>query len=379
MTTTRDIAAHSRTALAGMFTSFVLIGALQAMYGPAIPAVVSRFGLSAGAAGWALSAHFVGALIGVLATPALRRRMPDRVFLGGSLVVMAVGLAAFAAAPAWLLAVAAAFLAGTGWGGIDVGVNEVFTESYSHGMLNVLHALFGVGAIFGPLLVGALGAGYVWGFVLVGALSAALLLAFRGIAGGPQPAQRGGATRVASVWRMIALFMVFYVLHVGVESGVGGWETGHLVHLGWSVAAAATATSTFWLSMTLTRFAVAPLARWLSAQQIVLGGTALMLVGSIGAHWAALAPVAYVLVGVGVAPLFPTGLVWLKQVLPHVPNIIPYVIALSMLGGLAPTALGTTADVFSLDAIPTALTVLSAVCLLAAVVIAMRRPRHPDH
>lgn len=366
---------YTRAAVAGMCVSFVLIGALQAMYGPAIPAMMARFELSAAAVGTALSAHFIGALLGVLATPMLRRRMTNRSFLFLALVVMAAGSLAFAAVPAWPLAVVAAFVIGLGFGGIDVGVNELFTEAYgehSHGMLNLLHANFGVGALLGPLLVGYLGAAYPWAFVICGVLSLVLLLAVLGVGGGPHVTASGGVGRItAGCWGVATLFVVFYVFHVGTETGVGGWETGHLVHLGWATATAATATSAFWLAMTVTRFVVVPLARWLTAQQILLASCVIMLVGALGAHWSVLAPVAYLIVGIGVAPLFPTGLVWLKQMLPHLPNITAYVIAASMLGGLSATVLGAAADVFGMGSIPTVLSLIAAGCLVSALAIAV--------
>lgn len=369
---------YTRPAVAGMCVSFVLIGALQAMYGPAIPAVMARFELSAGAAGTAFSMHSIGTLLGVLATPMLRHQMTNRLFLSLSLVVIAAGSLTFAAMPAWLLAVVAAFVAGLGSGGIDVGVNELFAEAYgehSHGMLNLLHANFGVGAMLGPLLVGYLGAAYAWAFMICGVLSLVLLLPMVGVGGGRNVTESGNVGRVIARWRIVALFVIFYVFQVGIESGVGGWETGHLVHLGWSATIAAMATSAFWLAMTVTRFVVAPLARWLTAQQILLVSCVITLVGISGAHWSTVAPVAYVITGIGVAPLFPTGLVWLKQVLPHLPNITARIIAASMLGGLSSTVLGAAADLFGMDSIPTVLSLIAAGCLTSALAIAVSRKR----
>lgn len=81
-----------------------MIGALQALYGPAIPALRDEFGISPAVAGLSLSAHFVGALLGVLIYHLLRGRLNNRVLLGGSYVLMAAGAAAFAFSPSWALA-----------------------------------------------------------------------------------------------------------------------------------------------------------------------------------------------------------------------------------------------------------------------------------
>lgn len=45
-----------------------------------------------------------------------------------------------------------------------------------------------------------------------------------------------------------------------VEAGVGGWEPTHLETVGYGAGVAATATSVYWLMMTVGRFLVAPLA-----------------------------------------------------------------------------------------------------------------------
>ena len=80
--------------------AFVVIGVQQALYGPAIPALRTAHDISAGAAGAALSVHFLGAVLGVLALPLIRRRgIADGVFLAASLTLIAAGCAGFLLAP----------------------------------------------------------------------------------------------------------------------------------------------------------------------------------------------------------------------------------------------------------------------------------------
>lgn len=133
--------------------AFVVIGALQALYGPAIPALRDEFGISPAVAGLSLSAHFVGALLGVLIYHLLRGRLNNRVLLGGSYVLMAAGAAAFAFSPSWALALAGTFVIGLGFGGIDYGLNQLFAVGFGHrstAMLNLLNGHFGIGAIAAP-------------------------------------------------------------------------------------------------------------------------------------------------------------------------------------------------------------------------------------
>src|SRR4051812_25874728 len=89
----------SPAAVVASCVGFVLIGALQALYGPAIPAFREEFGLSPSAAGLGLSAHFVGGVAGVLLFDRLFGRIGNRRILGASYLLMALGAAGFAPPP----------------------------------------------------------------------------------------------------------------------------------------------------------------------------------------------------------------------------------------------------------------------------------------
>jgi predicted MFS family arabinose efflux permease len=82
----------------------VLLGALQAYYGPSIPALRTRFGLAPSGAGLALSMFYGGAVAGVLAGGTMHRRLRNGRLLLTSFLVMATGGFGFALAGNWLLA-----------------------------------------------------------------------------------------------------------------------------------------------------------------------------------------------------------------------------------------------------------------------------------
>ncbi|MEU9001556.1 MFS transporter [Streptomyces sp. NPDC048551] len=349
--------------------AFVVIGALQALYGPAIPALREKYGLSPAVAGLSLSAHFVGALAGVLIYHLLRGRLNNRVLLGGSYVLMAAGAAVFASSPNWALALAGTFVIGLGFGGIDYGLNQLFAVGFgrrSTAMLNLLNGHFGVGAIAGPALIGWLGADhYPEIFLGIGVISLLILLTLGGVAARePQQAAAAGAsTGGARVLPIIAVFIGIYVLHVAIETGVGGWEPTHLEAVGYGAATAATATSAYWAAMTIGRFVVAPLSlRW-SAPSILIVCCAGMAGFLLLATVPALAPYAYFGVGLMIAPIFPTCLPWLNRAVPSVAAAGAYVIAASMIGGVAfPPLLGGVIDTMDVKTVPLVLFVLAVLC-----------------
>lgn len=186
---------------------------------------------------------------------------------------MALGSVAFAFSPSWPLALLGALVTGFGFGGIDYGLNQLFATGFGQrgpAMLNILNAHFGIGAIAGPALIGLLGADrYPAVFTAFAVMAALLLIPLGGVRGrtsGGRPAGAAGHPANLPARRTAALltaFVVLYVLHVGVEAGVGGWEPTHLAAVGHSTTLAASATSVYWLMLTLGRFLVAPLTlRW---------------------------------------------------------------------------------------------------------------------
>ncbi|MFJ8109908.1 MFS transporter [Streptomyces sp. NPDC096132] len=382
-------AVFSTPAVVASCVGFVLIGVLQALYGPAIPALREEFGLSPSAAGLGLSAHFVGGVAGVLLFDRLYGRIGNRRILGTSYLLMAIGAAAFALAPNWPLALTAALLAGVGFGGIDYGLNQLFAVGFGHrstAMLNILNAHFGIGAILGPALIGTAGADrYPTVFLAFALTTLPLLLCLRGVSDHtPHPTAPRTATpaRTRALRSVLAVFVTLYVLHVGIEAGVGGWEPTHLETAGYSAAMAATATSGYWLMMTVGRFLVAPLALRFSPQTIITVSCAGMTASLLLAAIPPLAPYAYAAVGLFIAPIFPTGLPWLHRAAPTARRAGALVIAASMAGGVAAgPSLGKVIEWSGVNAVPLLLSAISATCLAATLWLTRttRTPTTPEH
>ncbi|GAA1360792.1 MFS transporter [Streptomyces beijiangensis] len=367
----------SRPAAVASCVAFVLIGMLQAVYGPAVPGLREEFGLSPSGAGLGLSLHFTGGVAGVLAFNAIHSRISNRALLSGSYALMALGALGVALAPGWPLALVAAFVCGLGFGGVDYGLNQLFAVGFgnrSTAMLNILNAHFGIGAVLGPVLIAALGPeNYPYAFGACALLAAVLMFCTRGVGSAePTPAAASapaGGPRLLS--RVLIGFLALYILNVAVEAGVGGWEPTHLETVGFSAAVAASATSVYWLMMTVGRFLVVPITLRHSPERILTvcaaGMTACLLLALVpGAS-----PYAYAGVGLFIAPVFPTGLPWLNRALPHARSAGAWVISASMIGGVAaPPLLGKGIELSGIHAVPVLLTVLSAASLAATVWLA---------
>jgi fucose permease len=374
-------------AIVASCAGFVLIGALQSLYGPVIPALRSDFGLSPTSAGLALSAHFIGGVTGVLVFDRVHGRVGNRLLLGTSYALMALGSAGFALAPDWPLALLSALITGLGFGGIDYGLNQLFAHGFgrrSPAMLNVLNAHFGVGAIAGPALIGLFGARHYTGVFLAFAVLALCPLPFlKGVRdrdgdrdsdhdGEPAGSAKapvtgsGAPSALRRTGPLLAAFVLLYVLHVGVEAGVGGWEPTHLEAVGYGTAFAASLTSVYWLMMTIGRFLVAPLTLRYAESVIITVSCAGMAACLSAATVPDLAPYAYAGVGLFIAPIFPTGLPWLQRAVPAARHAGALVIAASMIGGVAAgPVLGSAIELSGVRAVPVLLLLMAACCLAA--------------
>lgn len=377
----------TKTAIIASCVGFILIGALQALYGPAIPAMQEKFGITPAVAGISLSAHFAGALVGVMIFHRLLGRFSNKALLGGSYLLMAIGSLLFATASNWPLALFGAIVVGLGFGGIDYGLNQLFSIGFgrkSAAMLNLLNGNFGVGAIIGPVLIGVLGAQqYPLVFVAIAVVCVALLLTLGGVGARTRieaPANPGETQSKVGRGPIIAAFIGVYVLHVAIETGVGGWEPSHLQILGYSAATAATATAAYWFALTVGRFVVVPFSlRW-KASSILLVCCIGMAFFTLLATIPALAPWAYLGVGLMIAPIFPTCLPWLNRAVPSIKGAGAYVIAASMIGGvLFPPILGAALTGLGVGAVPLVLFALSLACAALAIWLRRKTPDSTEH
>ncbi|MBV9793352.1 MAG: MFS transporter, partial [Actinobacteria bacterium] len=276
-------------------------------------------------------------------------------------------------------ALTAALVTGFGSGGVDYGLNHLFAIGYgrrSAAMLNLLNAFFGVGAVVGPALIGAVGARhYPWLFGGVAVAAVLLVPSLAGVrpepAGYPPPEEHfpsiKGSDRSSPtpgrrrIGLIVAAFVAIYVLYVAIESGVGGWEPTHLEAIGYPATVAATATSAFWLALTAGRFIAVPVSlRW-PAPALVTGCCAGMAGFLLLAVIPAAAPWAYGGLGFMCAPIWATGLPWLTRSAPRVAAASAYVMATSMVGGIVfPPVLGRAIEVAGVRSVPLILCVLAA-------------------
>ncbi|HEY2597416.1 MAG TPA: MFS transporter [Candidatus Dormibacteraeota bacterium] len=370
-----------KPAIGATAAAFLLMGVLAASYGPLLEHLVRRFDISLPQAGSVFSAHFAGALIGVFAWMWGMERVSGRVGIWAGLGCLAAGCAGVALAPTWPTFLAGVWVVGLGFGGLDLGLNQLVAHSVGprrSALLNALNSAYGFGSVAGPILISRLGQDHLTALYGAAAALAVLLipavsriqgrlpLVTRTANGDGEPAagsQRGRA--------LVVIFVVGFIFYVGIETGVGGWMPSHLESVGLQSLEAASITSGFWLAFAIGRLLGAVIPERVPAPAVVITGAAVAAAALLVALNGMAAPIAYVVTGLAIAPIFPTALAWLANLRPGDSRATSWLFPATMVGGgIIPPAIGLGIAWFGIAWAPAILSAVAAVCMAAFLVAA---------
>jgi fucose permease len=373
------------------YWGFIVLGVGGTILGPALLTILGAFHISPAASGALFACGTIGYVLAVLIGGPASDHFGKRALLMAGATTYALGLGGFALAPSWWLMLSAQFVSGIGSGIIDSGMNALTNDISAperHATeQSLLHASFGIGALLGPLLIGAFlaaGAGWRPAFA-VGALGAALLLLvlFRiRLQSRPAPSEGVSARSVLRLagQRLVILICVTVGLYVGEELVVGDWAAAYMQrahHLD-SVAAAAS-VSLFWGGLAAGRLLSALLARWFSGGVLLAATNLFSLIASLALLLAPSAPVALAALaccGLGYAAIFPLLMALAGERFPEVTGSIAGLLTASaaLAGAALPWVAGVLVQVYDARA-ALVLPPCCAVGILCVLVVLQRERR----
>jgi fucose permease len=376
MSATTSTPTRSKTGLIFLaFIAFISLGLPDGLFGVAWPSLRKEFELPLDYMGYFL----LLVTFGYLTSSFFSGRVISRFGVGGVLAAscFATGasLIGYTLVPHWMGIVGLGLFAGAGAGAIDAGLNTYIASHHGEGLMQWLHASFGVGVTLGPIIMTTgLNQFDSWrfGYVAVGTAQIILAACFALSASmwqqdGHEPTSESEqlltdyktplleTLRYPWTWVSIALFFIY----TGIELTLGHWAYTLLTEgRGVESDVAGLWAGGYWGMFTLGRISAGLYAKRIGIHALLQGSLLSALFGALLLWWnpvevVSLAGIA--IIGFAIAPIFPgfvsgtSSRVGAK----HAANTIGMQISAAGAGvAVLPSVAGLLARRVSLEALP---------------------------
>lgn len=373
--------------IALIYVAFISLGLPDGLLGVAWPEMRNSFSLPLDALGIILIGSTTGYLLSSFFNGFFMRKIGVAVLLALSCLATALALIGYTLVPVWWLLPLLAVLAGLGAGAIDAGLNTYVEKHFNEGLMQWLHASFGVGVTIGPIIMAsAIKYFDSWriGYLIVGSAQILLALTFALSLSlwkdpknnkEPKKDQNNGEKEKKSQHEIkmldtlkhlpALLSVLLFFIYTGIELSLGHWTfTLFTESRGISTAAAGLWVSVYWGSFTVGRILAGFLAYKFLSRKIAKNAAFLGLFGSALIalnlnQWTSLTGLA--LTGLAIAPIFPALISSTSYRVGqrHTVNTIGMQISAAGLGGaLLPGLAGVLANNISLEIIPVFIIIL---------------------
>jgi MFS transporter, FHS family, glucose/mannose:H+ symporter len=249
-----------------LVAGFVMFGVIFTVAGAALPHIIRTFGWSYTVTGLVLAASSAGYFLSSFANGFLIQRVPPKVIMVTGLVLGVACMSMFARWPSPWLNLLLNFGIGLCQGAMEVVTNLEVIHMEKKGqsrLMNLIHAMFCVGAIVGPAAVG-----YILNaqiplvaiFVASSALFALLALLFvvtpfPRVRTEAEPGTRAGLRLLRQP--LLLIMTGALLIYVGTEIGISSWSSEYVVKvLEVSASTAALAVALFWLGLLAGRLTI---------------------------------------------------------------------------------------------------------------------------
>ena len=319
--------------LAVIYVAFISLGLPDAVLGAAWPTMSVDLGAPISWAGGISMTISAGTIVSALLSDRMTLHFGAGKVTAVSVALTALALFGFSVAPNYWVLILLAIPYGLGAGGVDAALNNYVAIHYESRHMSWLHAMWGIGALTGPYVMGfALGAGqgWPWGYRYISILQVALtaILIFSlplwkkrseaktGKVSGESDGTVNDETRKPlGVRGVLAIrgakeILVMFFCYSALESTAMLWGSSYMV-LGKGIdkTTAAMWASLFCIGITVGRLASGFLTMKFNDPTMIRLGQALVLTGIVSM----LLPLPYnigtivglMIIGLGCAPIYP--------------------------------------------------------------------------
>ncbi len=357
------------------FIAFVALGMPDGLLGVAWPSIRSGFSIPLDALGMFLTALVIGYMTSSFFSGPVVTRLGVGKVLAISCTLTGIALFGYTFVPEWWMMVFLGVVAGFGAGAIDAGLNTYVAAHFSEGLMQWLHASWGVGITLGPIIMTlGLSATDTWhtGYRIVGGfqlfLAACFVLTLPMWSDNDKPTAHDEPKKLTDyktpmsetmrqprVWMSALLFF----LYVGAEGALGTWIYTLLTESrGIDPTLAGFWAGSYWATFTVGRVIAGLFANRIGTNKLVIGGLIGALIGAVLLVWnpsEAVNLLAVAIIGFCIAPIFPAMMSGTsKRVGEHfAANTIGMQMTATGLGtAVIPGVMGVVAKQVSLETIP---------------------------
>lgn len=314
--------------LAVIYLAFISLGLPDAILGAAWPTMSRSIGAPVSWAGGIAMVISGGTIVSALFSERLTTRFGAGKVTAVSVCLTVMALLGFSYAPNYWALIGLAIPYGLGAGCVDAALNNYVAVHYESRHMSWLHCMWGIGASFGPYIMGfALARGYGWqtGYQYIAGLQIILMIILfvslplwkstRVQSDAPEASNAlitkrshtiRGILRFAGVKDMLIMFFCYCAF----EQTAGLWASTYLVsHAQLPKEVAAWWASLFFVGITVGRFLSGFMTMsWSDAMMIRIGQMVILLglivlLLPIACHIGLM--VGLIIIGLGCAPIYP--------------------------------------------------------------------------
>jgi len=260
-------------------------------------------------------------IISSLNSDRLNRKFGTGLVTTFSVLLSAIGLIGYSFSNEFWMLCIFAIPYGLGAGGIDSAINNYAASNYSSKHMNWLHAMWGIGATIGPLLMGyTLSNGKTWndGYLLLGIIQSVLLiflfctLPLWQKQSNDNDVKQTKPLTIIQTFRLkgALLLLLCFFCYSAVEQTIMLWCGSYLVlHLEINEEIAASFSGIFVLGMTIGRIISGFISMKLNEKKMIRLGSIFMVVGlliMVINQGVILSLIGISLLGLGCAPIYPS-------------------------------------------------------------------------
>ncbi|MBU9711956.1 MFS transporter [Evansella tamaricis] len=379
-----------------IYLAFISLGLPDPLLGAAWPVMQQDFGVPLEVAGFLFMTIAGGTIVSSLFSGKVINRFGTGKVTFFSGLMTASALLGFYFAPSIMWLVAWSILLGLGAGAVDAALNNYVANNYKAHHMSWLHSFWGVGATFGPVIMAqfmsvqnAWRSGYLTISLIQFTLAAILLFSLPlwnrvsnksniALNENTEPIHDETSrenTKAAKPLQIrgVKLSMFAFLFYCGVEASVGLWGSSFLVNVKELPAAvAAQWVSFYWGGLTIGRFLTGFVTFKMSNRMLIRTGQIIALVGAVLLLLplpATVSLVGFIMVGFGLAPIFPCMLheTPARFGKTHSQTIMGYQMAVAYTGStFMPPLLGFIASNTTIGIFPVFIVVSIAVMLLSS-------------